>query len=161
MKWKKLTAIILAFGMCLNNGLYNIPKKKTSQLTWKKEQMREEVTKNFKQKARESFMLAKTHDEKKAVLKSYLKFRMQQLGYTPKEYQQVKWIWSKESAFNWNAEGTGENPALGIAQIKYSKGWQKWNRDPFKQMEQGLKYINRRYDSVDHAYNHKVERGWY
>lgn len=165
MKWQKITATLLACGMFLNSGFLHIPKKKNVQKSILKEEemVRLPVAKTPLQKAREAFLLAESHEQKKTILKSYLKYRMKELGYTPKEYQQVKWIWSKESAFKWKAEnldaGGGSSPK-GIPQIRWSK-WGKWNRDPFKQMELGLKYIKSRYDSVEHAYNTKKETGEY
>jgi hypothetical protein len=162
MNWKKIIAVLLAFGMCLSNGLPHTLKKKPSPLILKGKKVGIlSVAKTSTGKAKELFALAQTEDQKKAVLKAWLRNTMKERGYTPKEYQQVKYIWSKESAFNWTAEGPGSKPALGIAQIKYSKGWQKWNRDPFKQMEQGLRYIDSRYDSVEHAYKTKKKTGVY
>ncbi len=162
MKWQKITATLLACGIFLNSGLTQTPTKKPSQSILKGTKMAIlSMAKTAKGKAREAFALAQTDDQKKAVLKAWLRSTMKERGYTPKEYQQVKWIWSKESAFDWRAEGPGDSPALGIAQIKYSKGWQKWNRDPFKQMEQGLRYIDSRYTDVNEAYKTKKRTGVY
>lgn len=162
MKWQKITSTLLACGMFLSNGSLHIPRQNVQKSILKGTKVAIlSMAKTAKGKAREAFALAKTDEEKKRVLKAWLKYTMEKRGYTPQEYQRVKWIWSKESAFDWRAEGPGDNPALGIAQIKYSKGWQKWNRDPFKQMEQGLRYIDERYDSVEEAYKTKVRTGVY
>ena len=166
MKWKKLTATLLACGMFLSNGLLHIPPKKPLQSILKKEKKvfkSTTGTTNPTQKARAALKLAKTHDERKVILHGWLKNYMKEKGYTPQEYQMVKYIWSKESAFKWKAEnfdaGSGNTPK-GIPQVRWSK-WGKWNRDPFKQMHLGLKYIDSRYDSVEHAYNTKRKTGEY
>ena len=72
------------------------------------------------------------------------------------EYSCLKKLWGKESAWNHLADNP-DSTAFGIPQILGLK-----TKDPYKQVDLGIKYIKHRYDDdACKAWNHWLKKGWY
>ena len=72
------------------------------------------------------------------------------------EYSCLKKLWGKESAWNHLADNP-DSTAFGIPQILGLK-----TKDPYKQIDLGLKYIDHRYHGdACKAWNHWLRKGWY
>jgi hypothetical protein len=72
------------------------------------------------------------------------------------EYSCLKKLWGKESAWNHLADNP-KSTAFGIPQILGLK-----TKDPYKQIDLGLKYIDHRYHGdACKAWDHWLRKGWY
>jgi hypothetical protein len=72
-----------------------------------------------------------------------------------KEYRCLELLWHKESRWNPRADNP-RSSAYGIPQIlKYKE------KDPYKQIDRGLKYIEHRYKTACKAWVHHKKTGHY
>ena len=72
-----------------------------------------------------------------------------------KEYRCLELLWHKESRWNPRADNP-KSTAYGIPQLlKYKE------KDPYKQIDRGLKYIDHRYGTVCKAWVHHKKTGHY
>lgn len=72
-----------------------------------------------------------------------------------KEYRCLELLWNRESRWNPRADNP-KSTAYGIPQLLRLK-----ERDPFKQIDKGLKYIEHRYKGVCKAWLHHKKAGHY
>ena len=89
--------------------------------------------------------------EQKEIYKLYSHTKL----LNDKQYQCLVKLWERESRW----DPTANNPkssAYGIPQLLKSK-----ERNPFKQIDKGLAYITKRYQSVCSAYHHHLKVGHY
>jgi len=85
----------------------------------------------------------------------YKQYAFMQLNYNFKEFYCLSDLWYKES--RWIP--TAKNPkssAYGIAQLLKTK-----TKDPYKQIDQGLKYIKHRHHTACNALAFHNKKGWY
>jgi hypothetical protein len=72
-----------------------------------------------------------------------------------KEYRCLELLWHKESRWNPRADNP-KSSAYGIPQIlKYKE------KDPYKQIDRGIKYIEHRYKTACKAWIHHKKTGHY
>ena len=72
-----------------------------------------------------------------------------------KEYICLERLWTKES--NWNSRSKNKkSSAMGIPQLLNMK-----ERDPYKQIDLGLKYIDKRYTTACNAWAFFKAKGYY
>lgn len=87
-----------------------------------------------------------------------------QMGWTGKEWDDLVWLWNKESGWRWNAENPSSH-AYGIPQAlpadKMSSAGANWHEDAAVQISWGLTYIKAHYKSPSGAVRHSHEVGWY
>ena len=78
------------------------------------------------------------------------------MDYSFKEFYCLDELLHKESRWNYKAKNP-KSSAYGLFQVLKSK-----EKDPIKQIDQGLKYINHRYDGCAcTALAHHKAKGWY
>jgi hypothetical protein len=79
-----------------------------------------------------------------------------QLNHDFKEFYCLDELWYKESRWDFKAKNK-RSSAYGIPQLLNLK-----EKDPFKQIDRGLKYIDHRYDGCAcKALAHHKAKGWY
>jgi len=85
----------------------------------------------------------------------YKQYAFMQLNYNFNEFYCLSDLWYKES--RWIP--TAKNPkssAYGIAQLLKTK-----TKDPYTQIDQGLKYIKHRHETACNALAFHKKKGWY
>ena len=108
-------------------------------------------------KAQGAFSSSRSRVTQVQIVKRYAKwYAKKHHGYTKRQFQMLDEIWTQESHWNWEAENKSSG-AWGIAQMMMKSRV----TSPFRQVQLGLKYIEHRYGSIDKAYLHKLEKGWY
>ncbi len=75
--------------------------------------------------------------------------------HSAKEYRCLELLWNRESMWNPRADNP-KSSAYGIPQLLKLK-----ERDPYKQIDLGLKYIEHRYGTVCKAFAHHKKAGHY
>lgn len=108
----------------------------------------------YKQKA----CLAKLHTRNymKHVAKRYAHTRIRELGWSEYEWKSLLTLWTRESRWDYKAQNP-KSTAYGIAQmLDYPK-----NTSVQKQVNDGLKYIKKRYKTPTLALSHHLRTGWY
>ncbi len=75
--------------------------------------------------------------------------------HSAKEYRCLELLWNKESMWNPRADNP-KSTAYGIPQLLKLK-----EKDPYKQIDLGLKYIEHRYKTVCKALAHHKRKGHY
>ncbi|WP_421777247.1 G5 domain-containing protein [Gardnerella sp. DNF01180P] len=87
-----------------------------------------------------------------------------QMGWTGKEWEDLLWLWNRESGWRWNAENPRSH-AYGIPQAlpgnKMSSAGANWHEDAAIQISWGLSYIKSKYKTPSGAVKHSREIGWY
>lgn len=87
-----------------------------------------------------------------------------QMGWTGKEWEDLLWLWNRESGWRWNAENPSSH-AYGIPQAlpgnKMSSAGANWHEDAAIQISWGLSYIKSKYKTPSGAVKHSREIGWY
>lgn len=87
-----------------------------------------------------------------------------QMGWTGKEWEDLLWLWNRESGWRWNAENPSSH-AYGIPQAlpgnKMSNAGANWHEDAAIQISWGLSYIKSKYKTPSGAVKHSREIGWY
>ena len=87
-----------------------------------------------------------------------------QMGWTGKEWEDLLWLWNRESGWRWNAENPSSH-AYGIPQAlpgdKMSSAGANWHEDAAIQISWGISYIKGRYKTPSGAVKHSREIGWY
>jgi len=108
-------------------------------------------------KAQGAFHSSRSRVTQTQIVKRYAKwYAKKHYGYTKRQFEMLDEIWTQESHWNWEAENESSG-AWGIAQMMMKSKVSS----PFRQIQLGLKYIEHRYGSIDKAYLHKLEKGWY
>lgn len=80
---------------------------------------------------------------------------LEEYGWDRKESKCLNLLWGKESA--WNPEADNPNStAFGIAQMLGEK-----SQDPYKQISNGLRYIEHRYSTPCNAWDFWKRKYWY
>ena len=86
------------------------------------------------------------------------------MGWTGKEWEDLLWLWNRESGWRWNAENPSSH-AYGIPQAlpanKMSSAGANWHEDAAIQISWGLSYIKSKYKTPSGAVKHSREIGWY
>lgn len=87
-----------------------------------------------------------------------------QMGWTGKEWEDLLWLWNRESGWRWNAENPSSH-SYGIPQAlpgnKMSSAGANWHEDAAIQISWGLSYIKSKYKTPSGAVKHSREIGWY
>ena len=96
--------------------------------------------------------------------KLFAKGAAAQMGWKGKEWEDLLWLWNRESGWRWNAENPSSH-AYGIPQAlpgnKMSSAGANWHEDAAVQITWGLNYIKGKYKSPSGAVKHSREIGWY
>ena len=93
---------------------------------------------------------------KAQTINTYKQYTFMQLNYNFKEFYCVSDLWYKESRWNYKAKNP-KSSAYGIPQLLNLK-----SKDPFYQIDMGLKYINARYKgSACNALAFHNRKGYY
>ena len=87
--------------------------------------------------------------------KNYAEIKMREYGWGDKQLRCLKQLWGKESAWNRHADNP-HSTAFGIAQMLGEK-----SRNPVTQINNGLRYIEHRYDNPCNAWQHWQRNRWY
>ena len=90
-----------------------------------------------------------------ANINIYKQYTFMQLNYNFKEFYCVSDLWYKESRWNYKAKNP-KSSAYGIPQLLNLK-----SKDPFYQIDQGLKYIRHKHGNGCNALAFHNKRGWY
>lgn len=97
-----------------------------------------------------------TISQSKKLAKSYAEIKIKQLGWNKKEWNALLTLWNKESRWDYTADNP-KSTAYGIPQMLNMPE----NTPLFKQVDLGLKYIQKRYKTPTLALKHHVRKGWY
>jgi hypothetical protein len=89
------------------------------------------------------------------TINTYKQYTFMQLNYNFKEFYCVSDLWYKESRWNYKAKNP-KSSAYGIPQLLNLK-----TKDPFYQIDLGLKYIKNRYSTPCKALAFHVRKGYY
>jgi hypothetical protein len=89
------------------------------------------------------------------TINTYKQYTFMQLNYNFKEFYCVSDLWYKESRWNYKAKNP-KSSAYGIPQLLNLK-----SKDPFYQIDQGLKYIRHKHGNGCAALAFHNKRGWY
>lgn len=92
------------------------------------------------------------------------------MGYNKDQIKMINRIWASESGWDWEAQNP--NPVMVNGEKRYAYGIPQsvakvHEKNPFRQIEQGFGYINKRYSNGDwtqaakNALDHKIKYGWY
>ena len=94
--------------------------------------------------------------DNKAYAQKYAQEKLLKAGYDKKEWASLKTLWNKESKWNHTAQNP-KSSAYGIPQmLKMAPG------TPIpKQIDLGIKYIEKRYKTPSLALAHHLKIGWY
>lgn len=87
--------------------------------------------------------------------KQYAKIKMAEYGWFKQQYVCLSSLWGKESAWNHKADNP-HSSAFGIAQMLGEK-----NQEPLHQINNGLRYIKKRYDEPCRAWKFWRSHKWY
>ena len=90
-----------------------------------------------------------------ANINIYKQYTFMQLNYDFKEFYCVNDLWYLESRWNYKAKNP-KSSAYGIPQLLNLK-----SKDPFYQIDQGLKYIKHKHLTACNALAFHKKRGWY
>ena len=95
-------------------------------------------------------------NQNKTLAKRYAREKLTEAGLDVKEWKALNTLWNKES--RWNSEAKNpESSAYGIPQmLKMAEG-----TPVKKQIDLGLKYIQKRYKTPTLALEHHTKKGWY
>lgn len=149
-------ALLLIIGFAPNAGGPSIPQAI--------EQHKEKLS--VRQQHREKFESSRSRVTKTKIVKRYAFWYVTtKKDYTPNEWMKLHWIWTQESHWNWDAIGdkTSSGRAKGIPQVK----WSKMIKDPLRQIEKGVEYIQHAYATqrdpkgINNAYKHWQKHRWY
>jgi hypothetical protein len=92
------------------------------------------------------------------------KKKLADYGWTnKKEWKCLNWVWGKESAWNYKAVSPTKDHGIPQRNMPNHTTAEKINflKDPVKQIEWGLGYIEHRYGSPCKAKSFKERNGWY
>ena len=89
------------------------------------------------------------------TINTYKQYTFIQLNYNFKEFYCVSDLWYLESRWNYKAKNP-KSSAMGIPQLLNMK-----SKDPFYQIDQGLKYIKHRHQTACNALAFHKKKGWY
>jgi hypothetical protein len=89
------------------------------------------------------------------TINTYKQYTFMQLNYDFKEFYCVSDLWYLESRWNYKAKNP-KSSAYGIPQLLNLK-----SKDPYYQIDQGLKYIKARHFTACNALAFHKKRGWY
>lgn len=85
-------------------------------------------------------------------------------GFDESEFLCLVNLWTRESHWNYRAHNKSSG-AHGIPQAlpgkKMASEGADWETNPETQIDWGLKYIYRRYDTPCNAWQHSEDQGWY
>jgi hypothetical protein len=82
-------------------------------------------------------------------------YTFHQLDYSFEQFYCVDELWYKESRWNYKAKNP-KSSAFGLFQMIGNK-----EKDPIKQIDKGLKFIEHRYGTACKALAHHKIKGWY
>ena len=98
-----------------------------------------------------------------AVARSIAKKKLAEFGWDKAQWKCLNWVWGKESA--WNYKAVSPTNDHGIPQRNMPKHTKEQKlaflKDPLRQIEWGLGYIQHRYDTPCKARAFKERNGWY
>jgi len=99
---------------------------------------------------------ALSNSQSKDYAQRYAQEKLEKAGYDKKEWTSLKTLWNKESKWNHTAQNP-KSSAYGIPQmLKMAPG------TPIeKQIDLGMKYIEKRYKTPSLALEHHLKKGWY
>ena len=89
------------------------------------------------------------------TINTYKQYTFMQLNYDFKEFYCVSDLWYLESRWNYKAKNP-KSSAYGIPQLLNLK-----SKDPYYQIDQGLKYIKHKHGNGCNALAFHKKRGWY
>lgn len=87
--------------------------------------------------------------------KHYAKIKMAEYGWFKQQYVCLTSLWGKESSWNHKADNPNST-AFGIAQMLNEKSTQ-----PLQQIDNGLRYIKKRYEQPCNAWKFWRSHYWY
>lgn len=87
--------------------------------------------------------------------KGYARIAVKEYGWSNRDYGCLTRLWGKESAWNHKADNPTSS-AFGIAQMLNEK-----SKNPMKQINNGLRYIEHRYGNPCTAWKFWQSRYWY
>jgi hypothetical protein len=90
-----------------------------------------------------------------ANINVYKQYAFMQLNHDFKEFYCLSDLWYKESRWNYKAKNP-KSSAYGIPQLLKLK-----SKDPYTQIDQGLKYIKHRHQTACNALAFHQKKGWY
>jgi len=95
-------------------------------------------------------------NQNKTLAKRYAKEKLTEAGFDVQEWRALNTLWNKES--RWDSEAKNpKSSAYGIPQmLKMPEG-----TPVKKQIDLGLKYIQKRYKTPTLALEHHNKKGWY
>lgn len=92
----------------------------------------------------------------KQVAKDYGKHRVNQLGWSKREWKALLALWNRESRWDYKADNP-KSTAFGIPQILDLPN----DFTISQQIDAGIKYIQSRYKTPTSALAHHYRKGWY
>lgn len=98
-----------------------------------------------------------------AVARKIAAKKMKEYGWGPTQYKCLNWVWGKESAWNYKAVSPTNDHGIPQRNMPNHTKAEKiaFLKDPIKQIEWGLGYIEHRYDTPCGARAFKERNGWY
>ena len=109
-----------------------------------------------------SFFVATSAEVRAA--QEYALAKLTDKGFDDSEFMCLVSLWNRESHWNYRAHNSGSG-AYGIPQAlpgkKMASEGADWETNPETQIDWGLKYIYRRYETPCKAWQHSEDSGWY
>lgn len=98
-----------------------------------------------------------------AVARKIAKTKIKDYGWNLTQYSCLNWVWGKESAWNYKAVSPTNDHGIPQRNMpKHTKAQKKaFLKDPIKQIDWGLGYIEHRYGTPCKARAFKERYGWY
>jgi hypothetical protein len=97
-----------------------------------------------------------TISQSKKFAKKYGQLRVKQVGWNDKEWKALLTLWNKESRWDYTADNP-KSSAYGIPQMLNMPK----DTPLTKQVDLGIKYIQKRYKTPTLALKHHNRKGWY
>lgn len=98
-----------------------------------------------------------------AVARKIALSKMKDYGWNQTQYSCLNWVWGKESAWNYKAVSKTNDHGIPQRNMPNNTKAEKiaFLKDPIKQIDWGLGYIEHRYDTPCKAKAFKQRFGWY
>lgn len=107
--------------------------------------------------------VAKPIEVTPAVARKIAAEKIKDFGWGNKEYKCLNWVWGKESAWNYKAVSPTNDHGIPQRNMPNHTKAEKlaFLKDPIKQIDWGLGYIEHRYETPCKARVFKERNGWY
>jgi len=98
-----------------------------------------------------------------AIARGIAKSKLVEFGWNKTQWECLNWVWGKESAWNYKAVSPTKDHGIPQRNMPNHTKAERvaFLKDPMKQIEWGLGYIEHRYSTPCKAKAFKERNGWY